>query len=211
MEKKAIIFDMDGVLLDSEPIHEQSRQIMFQELNIVLDDTFPDPIGKSACDFWNLILERLHLPGTGREKEEQHYRLISKLIQENHVKESEGLIEVLEWAKKKGMKIGLASSSSRFLVEDVLRILKLEPYFDLAVAGDEVTVKKPSPEIYQKVLDAFGISGDEAVAVEDSSSGVTAAKAAGIYCFGYVNPTSGDQDLSAADCRITKLREIITA
>lgn len=207
--KKAIIFDMDGVLLDSEPLHENARQEMYRELNIVLDDTFPDPVGKSCSDFWDLILEKLQIPGNGVDKERQHYQMVSQQIEKYHVGPSEGLIELLQWAKRNGMKIGLASSSSRFLVDDALRLLNIETYFDFTAAGDEVAAKKPAPDLYLKVLDAFGITGDEAIAVEDSRSGVAAAKTAGIYCFGYQNPTSGNQDLSQADQQIQKLSEIM--
>lgn len=207
--KKAIIFDMDGVLLDSEPLHENARQEMYRELNIVLDDTFPDPVGKSCSDFWDLILEKLQIPGNGVDKERQHYQMVSQQIEKYHVGPSEGVIELLQWAKQNGMKIGLASSSSRFLVDDALRLLNIETYFDFTAAGDEVAAKKPAPDLYLKVLDAFGITGDEAIAVEDSRSGVAAAKTAGIYCFGYQNPTSGNQDLSQADQQIQKLSEIM--
>lgn len=207
--KKAIIFDMDGVLLDSEPLHENARQEMYRELNIVLDDTFPDPVGKSCSDFWDLILEKLQIPGNGVDKERQHYQMVSQQIEKYHVGPSEGLIELLQWAKRNGMKIGLASSSSRFLVDDALRLLNIETYFDFTAAGDEVAAKKPAPDLYLKVLDAFGLTGDEAIAVEDSRSGVAAAKTAGIYCFGYQNPTSGNQDLSQADQQIQKLSEIM--
>lgn len=67
-EIKMIIFDMDGVILDSEPLHEEARQEMFREMNIVLDETFPDPVGKATDEFWTLIFQRLGMEGDAKAK-----------------------------------------------------------------------------------------------------------------------------------------------
>lgn len=208
-DAKILIFDMDGVILNSEPLHEEARRIMFHEEGIVLDDSFPDPVGKSTDDFWNLIFKKLGIKGDGKAKGSQHYRLVAELVEKEHVGLNDGLLEVFEWAKSKGMKVAIASSSPRFLVDEVLRILEISQYFDCTVSGDEVVYKKPAPDIYLKVLERFGISADEAIAVEDSGTGIEAAKAAGCYCFGYVNPTSGEQDIRKADCAITNFRQIM--
>ncbi len=208
-EAKILIFDMDGVILNSEPLHEEARQIMFREEGIVLDDSFPDPVGKSTDDFWNLIFEKLGIKGDGKAKGIQHYQLVAELVEKEHVGLNDGLLEVFEWAKANGKKVAIASSSPRFLVDEVLRILNIGQYFDCTISGDEVTYKKPAPDIYLKVLEKMGIKAEEAIAVEDSGTGVTAAKAAGCYCFGYENPTSGEQDLSKADCKITHFCEIM--
>lgn len=208
--KRAIIFDMDGVILNSEPLHEKVRQQMFCEMNIVLDDTFPDPVGKATDEFWELILKKLERAGDSQEKSKEHYRRVAELVEQEQVGPSEGLIEVLEWAKKNQIKIGIASSSLRYLVDSVLRILEIDQYFDCTVAGDEVQRKKPAPDIYKKALSQLGIQPEDAIAVEDSKSGIEAAKAAGIFCFGYQNPTSGEQNLQQADCRIKQLNEIVS-
>lgn len=206
---KILIFDMDGVILNSEPLHEKARQIMFQEEGIVLDDSFPDPVGKSTDDFWNLIFEKLGIEGDGKAKGIQHYRLVAELVEKEHVGLNDGLLKVFDWAKNQGMKVAIASSSPRFLVDEVLRILGIGQYFDCTISGDEVLYKKPAPDIYRKVLEKMGISADDAIAVEDSGTGVEAAKAAGCYCFGYINPTSGEQDIRKADCAITHFEQII--
>lgn len=205
---KILIFDMDGVILDSEPLHEEARQIMFQEMKIVLDDSYPDPVGKAMDEFWDLIFKKLGVQGDGIEKEKQHYQVVAKMIEEKHVGPNEGLLETIQWAKEKGMKVAIASSSPRFLVDEVLRLLNLGQYFDCTVSGDEVLNRKPEPDVYQKVLELMGMKPEEAIAVEDSSTGVAAAKAAGCYCFGYVNPGSGEQNLQKTDCLISHLADI---
>lgn len=208
-EIKMIIFDMDGVILDSEPLHEEARQEMFREMNIVLDETFPDPVGKATDEFWALIFQRLGMEGDAKAKGVQHYRLVAEMVERNHIGASEGLVDVLQWAKKKGIKTAIASSSPRFLVDEVMRLLGIGKYFDCTVSGDEVERRKPNPDIYLKVLEEMGMTAEEAVAVEDSGTGVKAAKAAGIYCFGYLNPTSGPQEIGMADCQIRHLNEIM--
>ena len=106
------------------------------------------------------------------------------------------------------IKIGLASSSTRPLVDETLSLLNIKQYFDCVVSGDEIPRKKPAPDIYLRVLELTGISAENAVAVEDTKAGTIAARDAGIFCYGYVNPTSGEQDLSNAATTIFHLREL---
>ena len=103
---------------------------------------------------------------------------------------------MLCWCVQNGWLIGLASSSTRRLVEQILNSLKIKKYFDVIVCGDEVINKKPAPDIYEKVLNLAGLKQNKAIAVEDSETGIKAAKAAGIFCYGYRNKSSGNQDLS---------------
>ena len=206
---KMIVFDMDGVILDSEPLHENSRQMMFQKYNITPDSSFPPPVGNSSSGFWRKVFALCGLEGDAYELEAEQYYLVAKQIKDNDLPPSDGLLDVIKWAKEKGMKVGLASSSTRILVDAVLDLMKIREYFDYTVSGDEIERKKPAPDAYLKVLELAGIPAEAAMAVEDSGTGVAAAKTAGLYCFGYANPTSGEQDLSQADQIISHLKEII--
>ncbi len=206
---KILIFDMDGVILDSEPLHENARQMMFREFGIVPDETFPEATGKSSSGFWRQIIQKCGIDGEPYALEARQYYLVAQQIRENHVPPSEGLLEVLRWAKEHDVKIGLASSSTRVLVDEALRLLGIGGQFDYTVSGNEVPVKKPAPDVYLKVLEMAGLSPECAAAVEDSAAGVAAAKNAGIFCYGYKNSTSGEQDISAADEIIEHLNCII--
>lgn len=208
-DAKLIIFDMDGVILDSEPLHENARQMMFRKYGIVPDDKMPEAVGKSSSGFWRKVIEIYHIEGEPYALEKEQYHLVAKQIEENHVKPSDGLTELLASAEEKEMKIALASSSTRILVDDSLRLLGIADAFDVTVSGDEIPKKKPAPDVYLKVLELTGVKAEDAVAVEDSKAGIEAAKAAGIFCYGYDNPTSGEQDISKADQKIDSLREII--
>ena len=208
-ERKLLIFDMDGVILDSEPLHENARQRMFRELKINMSEKMPDPVGKSSSGFWRKVLENCALEGAPYELEARQYQLVAEQIETNHVQPSEGLLDIIQEARDKGMKIGLASSSTRMLVNDALRLLKIEHLFDYTLSGDEAEKKKPAPDIYLKVLELAEVSSGEAMTVEDSHAGVESAHQAGIFCYGYRNPTSGPQDISQADRIINHLGEII--
>lgn len=203
-----LIFDMDGVVLDSEPLHENARQWMFRELGISPDDRLPDPVGKSSSGFWRRVLEVYHMEGDPYELEKRQYSLVARQIEENHLQPSDGFLDVVKRAKERGIRIGLASSSTRVLVDDALRLLDVDRYFDITVSGDEVAHKKPEPDVYLKVLELAGGEPGRSAAVEDSEAGVRAARRAGIFCYGYVNETSGRQDVSGADKVIRHLGEI---
>lgn len=203
-----IIFDMDGVLLDSEPLHENARQKMFREFGIKPGDDLPDPVGKSSSGFWRIIMEKYGIQGDPYQLEKEQYRLVAEQIEQNQVQPSDGLLDLIHAAREKGIKIGLASSSTRILVDDTLRLLGIEAFFDCTVSGDEVEAKKPRPDVYLKVLELSDCAPKEACAVEDSHAGIVSAQGAGIFCYGYRNDTSGGQDISGADQIIENLREI---
>lgn len=208
---KIIIFDMDGVVIDSEPLHENARQMMFKKWNIVPDDNFPSPVGASSAGFWREVLKICNMEGDPYEFEAEQYSLVAKQIEDNHIQPSDGFKEVIAWARENDLKVGLASTSTRTLVNDTLRLLGVKDDFDYTVSGNEIKRKKPAPDPYLKVLEMAGLPAECAVAVEDSTPGVQSAKNAEIFCYGYANPSSGNQDISIADKVIKNLKEIIEA
>jgi len=208
MDKKMLIFDMDGVILDSEPLHQEARELMYAEYGIKTDNTLPDPVGKSSSGFWRLVGEKYGFSFDADAMEAEQYSLVAMLAEKKHTEPNSGLINILELAKVNGIKTGVASSSSRQLVSRILDLLGIQQYFDVVVCGDEIANKKPAPDVYKKVLELAGASPCDAVAIEDSDAGIKAAKSAGIYCYGYKNNTSGNQSLLEADKIITRLADI---
>lgn len=205
---KILIFDMDGVILDSEPLHACAREQMYKKYGVPLDQKRPAPEGKSTRDYWALLGEMFGLSLDADALEKEQFDLVARQVEEKQVPPSAGLTDVLQWARGQGLRIGLASSSSRSLVARVLKLLELEDYFDIVVCGDEIAQKKPAPDIYRKVLHMAGCKPDEALAVEDSDTGIRAAKSAGIYCIGYRNVTTKHQTLAEADLVIDGIRQI---
>lgn len=209
---KMLIFDMDGVILDSEPLHQRARELVCEKYGIeVNEEDLPNPVGKSSSEFYSIIFEITGTKGLNPDKlEAEQFELVGRLARENNVPCNDGLIELLSWCQDNDILIGLASSSNRHLVDDILDALGIADYFSYTVSGEEIASKKPAPDVYNKVLSLAGVSAADACAVEDSAAGIAAAKAAGIYCFGYNNPTSKGQNQSEADCIIDNLIQVIS-
>jgi HAD superfamily hydrolase (TIGR01509 family) len=119
-----------------------------------------------------------------------------------------GAIELVERLRARdGVQLGLASNSPRYLVDDALATAGLADAFDAIVTADDVEHAKPAPDIYRLVCDRLDVSPSEALALEDSASGVTAAKAAGLTCIAV--PLFAETDVSAADAVVDSLEDLL--
>jgi HAD superfamily hydrolase (TIGR01509 family) len=205
---RLLIFDMDGVVLNSEPLHEEARQSMFRKYHIVQGKDFPKAVGFSASGFWRRVIEQQGIDADPMDLQAEQYAQVEEQIRKLGIRPIDGAIQAFDWAKQHGLKLAIASSSTQPLVDHALELIGVKDYFDIILSGDDVHHKKPDSEIYQRVLELAGISPEDAIAVEDTSSGVVAAQGAGLYCFGFHNPGSGNQDLSHADKVIESLREL---
>ena len=177
---RAIIFDMDGVLLDSEPLHyEAVRQALAEQgIDFPLDD-YHRYLGTTLPSTWDDLCQRYPVTMTLQQFEARynadvlaHYQAGAPLIS--------GARELIEQLREAGVPIAVASSSHRMWVNAALEGANLAQYFDQTTAGDEVSMGKPSPEIYLKAAQKLGIDPSECIAVEDAPAGVESARAAGM-------------------------------
>lgn len=198
--KKLIIFDMDGVLVDSEKIYMDMNREFFRELGAEIShEEYQAFIGISATRMWTYIKEKTGLLQSVEELKEQEKELKHKTLKEVPLAPTPGLVAFLDHLKQNEHPLAIASSGLRKNIELILEKTGLGNYFDLVVSGEQVTKGKPEPDIFLKVATHFGIAPSNCIVIEDSRNGVLAAKAAGMYCIGYYNPNSGNQDLSKAD------------
>lgn len=204
-----VIFDLDGVLVNSEPLHDNAKKRILSEAGIDANMDLSWSVGKPNKELWTIIKDEFGLKRSTEELEESQYKYILEEIEERQIPRSEGILDVLEWLKEKKIRIGLASSSNRFYVLEILTHYEVIQYFDFIVGGDDVKRKKPSPDAYLKVLESYGKPVGSAIAIEDSRAGSEAAVSAGLQCIGYLNPTSGQQDLSICFKRIESIRELM--
>lgn len=203
---KAFIFDMDGVIIDSEPLHFQSDRMVMKDYNIdITDDELNSFVGVTNPEMWAALAEKYNMKATVEELLTIQNQYKTELFGKIELQPINGVLELLSELKEKGISIALASSSSRVFIELVLRGLHIYEYFDVIISGEEVTNGKPAPDIFLKAAAELKIDPFECVVLEDSSNGVKAAKAAGMKCIAYKNPNSGIQDISLADCAVSTL------
>lgn len=206
--KKLIVFDVDGVLLDSEKLYQDMNQIFFKKLganiSVAEHQTF---IGISATKMWAYIRDKFMLSQSVDELKELERELKYKTLKETNLAPTFGVVDFLEFLKQNGHTIAIASSGLRKNIDLILQKLDIEKYFDLVVSGEQVVRGKPDPDIFLKVADHYNIQPNECIVIEDSTNGVLAAKAANMFCIGYYNPTSGNQDLTKADIVIDNFKD----
>lgn len=198
---KAVIFDMDGVLVDSEPLHYEADRILLEEkLNINLDyDYYKQYIGSTVTYMWNKIKKDFSIEEYEADKlRAMADEITERLVESQGYKEIEGVVCFVK-SLKENYKIAVASSSYLEKIERNVRNLGLEKEFDKLVSGIEVANPKPAPDIFLEAAKRLGVEPHECVVVEDSENGVNAAKAAGMACIGFINKNSGDQNLAKAD------------
>jgi len=179
---KAVIFDFDGTIIDTETIwFEVYRELLQDKFNLELPlEEFAKCIGTTDEGFFQYLEAQTGTKIDVNElKQLAHVRFLDK---KGILEVREGVVEKLEEAKELGYRIGLASSSSREWVEGFLRQFELWDYFTVIKTSEDVVKVKPDPALYLKALEALQVEPQEALAIEDSLNGAIAAIEAGIKC-----------------------------
>ena len=206
---KAMIFDFDGLIVDTELSAYQTWQDIYQEHDSHLPfETWATCIGGAAHTFDACAYLEEQI---GRPVAREELRLRRK---QRHVAvvglqpALPGVEDYILGAKRLGLKVAAASSSRHEWVDGHLSRLDLLQYFDCIKCADDVTYTKPNPELYQAVLDTLGVRGSEAIAFEDSPNGVRAAQGAGIFCIAVPNVVTRQLSLEHADLRLISMAEL---
>jgi HAD superfamily hydrolase (TIGR01509 family) len=206
---KAVIFDFDGLILETEGPIYQSWQEIFEGHGLQLSfDYWSTIVGTTDVEMEPIeLLEKDLGRALDREALEvgrwqrEHELILGRPI-------LPGVLDYLESARRLELKIGLASSSPCEWVEGHLSRLGLIDYFESIKASDDVERTKPDPALYLAVLFELGVAPREAVALEDSPNGVTAAKRAGMYCVAVPNELTGRLPINGADLRLESLADL---
>ncbi len=208
---RAVVFDMDGLLLDTETLWDRAESELFRRHGG--EWTFEDKLavmGTSFAASGRHYAERLGQPeerGPDLATEMRGY-MLEEL--ERQVDAHPGALELIERLRALGtVRIGLASNSSRDVVDAALRAAGLTHAFETIVTSDDVEHAKPAPDLYLLACERLGVAPADALALEDTSSGIAAAKAAGLTCIAV--PQFAETDVSAADRVIASLEELLVA
>jgi len=205
----AVIFDLDGVLIDSEPLHCKADTKLLNELGTDPPANYFDRFtGWTDAAMWEAIKTDYHLTKSIDQLMKMQVPIKLNLLQEGAYKAIPGIVELLEEINTVRIPIAIASSSPREFIEAVVKKIGIDQYFKILVSGEEIERSKPEPDIFLKAATLLNVSPTECLVVEDSKSGTIAAKKAGMKCIGYQNVNSGIQDLSNADFIVNDIREI---
>jgi HAD superfamily hydrolase (TIGR01509 family) len=205
---KAVLFDMDGVLVDSEPEYRRIERILFHRVGISpTEEEIKGNSGKGQAAVWKEFKERYKFAEDPQELVKAEALMISVYYGSKELAMIEPSVELLKRCSDGGLKVAVATSSIKENAEIVIKTLKIERYVDAVAAGDMVEYTKPSPDIFLLAAELLGVGPNECVVVEDATNGVNAAKAAGISVVGFKAPGSG-QDLSKADIVVDTLGKI---
>ncbi len=205
---KAVIFDMDGVLVDSEPIHTLVLQgILADEgTDYTTEEVLQDGLGRSFPSQMGELILRL-----GLNKPIEHYATrfqeeILRCLGETAMP-CPGAARLLDELGQRGYKLGLASSSASGIVSGTLEMLGFQDRFDVVVSGDMVAASKPDPDIFFLAAERLGVQPGECVVVEDSPRGVEGAKSAGMFVVAVRSGPVPESEISGADRVISSLEE----
>lgn len=205
---KALIFDFDGLILETEfADYEAWRQTLAAYGVDFPKSLYARAIGSSFADRgidpYAMLERQLGRPIDRMAVKEEHHALMYKLVDAQPIQP--GVEAVIAEAERLGLKLAIASSSPRRWIDDHGGRLGLLPHFNVIKTGDEVERVKPDPALFLAALDALEVGPHEAIVFEDSPNGVLAARRAGIFVVAVPTDMTASLDLSLADLRLSSL------
>lgn len=207
---KAVIFDMDGVLVNSEPLHKKAYYNMFKDFKLdVSESLYESFTGKSTYSICEQLCLKFNLSITPYElvnSKRKHFKYIFE--NDKSFKMIDGAFELIKDYYKNNLKLVLASSASMLTINKVFEKFDLDKFFVAKISGADLKQSKPNPEIFLKAAKISGHNKKDCIVIEDSTNGIIAANSAGIFCVGYKSKNSINQNYSLADLVISNFNQI---
>ena len=202
-----IIFDMDGVIIDSEPLHFELERELLEELGgKITPKELQAFVGTTDYYMWSTFKNKFNIENSIEEmiamKKERFLQNIHKIDLVDNFE------EFMLAVYSESYLLGLASSNNRKAVDSIIEKFNLDKYLEFIISGEEVSKGKPDPEIFLTAANKMNVKPCECLVIEDATNGIKAAKAAGMKCIGLKNPNSGGQDLSQADLIVDNFNEL---
>ncbi len=209
---KAVLFDMDGVIVDTEPLHHKAYYQMFNDVNIeVSDELYASFTGQSTYTICDILVNHFDLPLTPHTLvsiKRDHFKYL--FDNDTSLSLVDGVLDLIKDYYKNGLKLVVASSASMVNINRIFDRFDLNPYFVNKISGADLQASKPHPEIFEKAAQLAGHHPEDCFVIEDSTNGIEAAHAANIFCIAYKSEHSKGQDYSKANLIIESYKDIYT-
>ena len=207
---KAVLFDMDGVIVDTEPLHRKAYFLMFNDMNIdVSEEMYTGFTGQSTLNICKKLVDHFQLdeaPETLVKCKRAHFKYLFE--NDTSLQLLDGVLDLIKDYYNNGLTLVLASSASMPNINRIFDRFDLNQYFVAKLSGADLKESKPHPEIFIKAAEAAGEVREHCMVIEDSSNGIKAANDAGIFVVGYDSKHSTDQDYSHASMVVSSFKEI---
>ncbi|WMF96200.1 HAD family hydrolase [Aerococcus mictus] len=206
---QAVLFDMDGVLVDSEYTYLETKTQMLRDRGIDKDESYQYQfMGTTHEHMWQVMKDECQLPESVTFYIQEMNQRRHEMIARDGVKAIKGVVDFVKALHGAGIPLAVASSSPRAEIEQFMEELGLDGCFQVYVSGEEVDHSKPTPDIFIEAARQLGVSPKACIVFEDTKNGSLSTHRAGAYTIGFENPDYPSQDLSAADEIISDFSKI---
>ncbi|WP_396147768.1 HAD family hydrolase [Flavobacterium sp.] len=207
---KTVIFDMDGVIVDTEPVHHYAYNEHFKKLNIeITPEIYASFTGNSTKNIFEKLKAHFNLEQDVQTLVETKRNLFNDAFDKKEdLYLLDGVEDLIKELHQNGMQLVLASSSAKVTINRIFNRFGLHQYFTHIVSGEDFPKSKPHPAIFEHAAFLSETPRENCIVIEDSTNGILASKAAGIYCIGYDSVNSKMQDYSKADEVISHFSEL---
>lgn len=207
---KAVLFDMDGVIVDTEPLHHKAYFKMFEDMGIDVSmemyESFTGQATRRVCETLCSHFGLDNDPAELMQRKRAHFAEL--FTTDPDLDLITGVRGLIEHYHAQGLILILASSASMNTITRVFDRFELDQYFSGKISGADLVESKPNPEIFIRAAEMAKVSKDECFVIEDSTNGITAAHRAGIFCVAFKSPNSKNQDYRLANRLIEDFSQI---